>query len=42
VRSCVQAEFSALTAQGYQPICVQAGGDPRVAAAKFVAIFEKT
>lgn len=36
-----QNQFNALTAQSYLPVCVQAGGDPRVGAPRFVAIFQK-
>jgi len=36
-----QQQHDALKAVGYFPMCVQAGGDPRVAPPHFVAMFEK-
>ena len=37
-----QTQFNALTGQGYMPICVQAGGDPRVGdTPRFAALFHK-
>lgn len=37
-----QTQFDALTAQSYMPICVQAGGDPRVSdTPRFAALFRK-
>lgn len=37
-----QTQFNALTGEGYTPICVQAGGDPRVSGTpRFVALFHK-
>ncbi len=37
-----QAEFNALTGQGFTPQCVQAGGDPRVGnTPRFNALFDK-
>ncbi len=37
-----QTEFNALTAAGYAPVCVQAGGDPRVSdTPRFVVLFRK-
>lgn len=36
-----QQQHDALKAKGYYPMCVQAGGDPRVAPPRFVAMFKK-
>jgi hypothetical protein len=37
-----QAEYETLRAQGYHPIHVQGGGDPRISdTPRFVAIFRK-
>ena len=34
-------QHDALKTAGYFPMCLQAGGDPRVAPPRFVAIFKK-
>lgn len=36
-----QTQFTAITAKGLMPVCVQAGGDPRVGPPVFAALFRK-